>query len=65
MGGRGKSSNGMSALTPASFDPRHLDAKSFLSPFVADDANTKTDTNAEVPLVNERRPSRNSDAWCA
>jgi hypothetical protein len=47
-------------------DPRHLDAKSFLSLFLGDGADTQADTDAEVSLVNEQPTvSEDGDAWCA
>jgi hypothetical protein len=47
-------------------DPRHLDAKSFLSLFLGDGADTQAGTDAEVPLVNEQPTVReDSDVWCA
>ena len=47
-------------------DPRHLDAKSFLSLFLRHGADTQSDTDAEVPLVNEQPTvCEDGDAWCA
>jgi hypothetical protein len=51
---------------PLVLDPRHLDAKSFLSLFLGDGADAQADTDAEVSLVNEKPTVReDGDPWCA
>jgi hypothetical protein len=47
-------------------DPRHLDAKSFLSLLLGDSPDTQADTDAEVSLVDEQPIVReDGDAGCA
>ena len=39
---------------PFVLDPRHLDAKSFLSLLLGDGPDTQADTDAEISLVDEQ-----------